>query len=195
MCRINIFRPRCPFNFLRSSLLSPYTKKLFMLVSLLVAVAENNVIGRDGGLPWHLSADLKRFKQLTMGHSMLMGRRTFDSLGRVLPGRTSIVISRQPQLKLPDGVLLAGSFEAACQITANEEEVFVIGGAELYAAALPRVDRIHLTRVHANVAGDTYFPPVDWNAWRCVAEERHAADEKNPFEFTFLTYERAFAAT
>lgn len=160
-----------------------------MRLSLLVAVAENNVIGRDGGLPWHLSADLKRFKQLTMGHPMLMGRRTFESLGRVLPGRTSIVISRQPQLSLPEGVLLAGSLDAALELVAAEEEVFIIGGAELYAAALPSADRIYLTRVHANIEGDTHFPAIDWSQWRCIAEEAHAADEKNAFNFTFLTYE------
>lgn len=160
-----------------------------MLLSLLVAVAENNVIGRDAGLPWHLSADLRRFKQLTMGHPIVMGRRTFESLGRVLPGRTSIVISRQPNLVLPAGVLLAGSLAAALELVAREEEVFVIGGAELYATALPSADRIYLTRVHANIEGDTYFPEVDWSKWHCIAEEAHAADEKNPIPFTFLTYE------
>jgi dihydrofolate reductase len=160
-----------------------------MLLSLLVAVAENNVIGRDGGLPWHLSADLKRFKQLTMGHPIVMGRRTFESLGRVLPGRTSIVVSRQPQLALPVGVLLAGSLATALELVAKEAEVFIIGGAELYATALPIADRIYLTRVHANIKGDTYFPPVDWSQWRCVAEEACAADEKNAYDFTFLTYD------
>jgi dihydrofolate reductase len=164
-----------------------------MLLSLLVAVAENNVIGRAGGLPWHLSADLKRFKQLTMGHPMLMGRRTFESLGRVLPGRTSIVVSRQAGLALPAGVLLANRLDAALALVAAEEEAFVIGGAELYATALPQAERLYLTRVHAQVEGDTYFPAVDWSQWHCVAEEAHTADEKNAFDFTFFTYERTGA--
>lgn len=161
-----------------------------MLLSLIVAVAENNVIGRDGGLPWHLSADLKRFKQITMGHPIVMGRRTFESLGRVLPGRTSIVVSRQPQLVLPEGVLLADSVAAALELVRREPEVFIIGGAELYATALPSVDRIYLTRVHVNIdEGDTYFPPVDWSQWQCVSEEACKADDKNAFDFTFLIYD------
>ena len=167
-----------------------------MLLALVVAVAENDVIGRDGDLPWRLSADLKRFRQLTMGHPIVMGRRTFESLGRVLPGRTSIVVSRQTELTLPAGAFHATSFEAAlelaavCEQTSSNPTAFVIGGAELYASALPKVQRIYLTRVHQSVAGDTYFPTVDWSQWQCVMQEPHPADEKNSLPFTFMIYER-----
>ena len=161
-----------------------------MKLSLIVAVSENNVIGREGGLPWHLSADLKRFKKLTMGHPILMGRKTFESLGRVLPGRTSIVISRQRNLELPADVVLAGSLDEALKFCRMELKAFIIGGAELYAAAIEHVDCIELTRVHASVDGDTFFPEIDWNQWECIADEPHEADEKNPFSYNFQTFVR-----
>ena len=166
-----------------------------MPLSLIVAVAENNVIGRDGDLPWHLSADLRRFKRLTMGHVMLMGRKTWESIGRPLPGRTSIVISRDADYQTgfdeaPVAVNLDDALVRARQVAADTAEVFVIGGARIYELILPRVDRLLLTRVHTEVQGDVFFPSVNWEAWRLVQEELHQADEQNDFSHTYQIYER-----
>ncbi len=155
-----------------------------MKLSLIVAMAENGVIGRDGALPWHLPADLRRFKTLTMGHSMVMGRKTFESIGRVLPGRRSIVVSRDPEWRA-EGAWTAPSLEAALALTATEAEVFVIGGAEIFRQALPRADRLYLTRVLAEVEGDVYFPELDASEWRLVSREEIAADEKNLYPTSF----------
>jgi dihydrofolate reductase len=164
-----------------------------MLVSIIAAVAENGVIGLDGKLPWHLSADLRRFKRLTMGHTLIMGRRTWESISRPLPGRRMIVVTRQanyrpeaPGIKVASGLEISLAFAAV----AGGEEVFVIGGAELYRHALSRSDRIYLTRVDADVTGDTYFPHVNWNEWQLVESEKHAADERNEFAYAFEIYER-----
>jgi len=162
-----------------------------MRVSILVAVAENGVIGRGGGLPWHLADDLRRFKRLTMGHTILMGRRTWESIGRSLPGRRMIVVSRQVGYRA-EGVEVVPSLADAWQLAeaAREEEAFIIGGAELYREALSRADRLYLTRVHARVDGDTVFPPYDPTEWRQVSSEQHAADAKNDYPFSFELYHR-----
>jgi dihydrofolate reductase len=162
-----------------------------MPLSLIVAMTRDGIIGRGGTLPWRLSADLKRFKSLTMGHHLLMGRKTFDSLPLVLPGRTSIVISRQETLSLPDGVKLATSLEQALLLATGDDSPFIIGGAEIYALSLPRIERMHVTWVEADVPGDTRFP--GWNSadWKMVAEARHTADAKNEYDYTFAMYERA----
>jgi len=166
-----------------------------MRLSLIAALDRRGVIGRGGDLPWHLSADLRRFKRLTMGHVIIMGRRTYESIGRPLPGRTSIVVTHRKEV--PDeGVRIAGSLERAVEIAreaGEREEVFVIGGAAIYEQALPRVDRLYVTRVHAEVEGDTYFPACDFSRWRLVESEDHAADEKNPLPYSFLVYERPAA--
>ena len=166
-----------------------------MKLALIVAVAENGVIGRQGDLPWRLSADLQRFKRATMGHTMLMGRKTWESIGRPLPGRRSIVVSRDPNYKTGhDEVPVAGDLDTALQLADRPgepaEQVFVIGGAKVYELTLPRADRLFLTRVHASVEGDVFFPPVDWDAWRAVEEDYHSADEKNEFAHTFQVFER-----
>jgi dihydrofolate reductase len=164
-----------------------------MRISIIVAVAENGVIGRDGKLPWHLSDDLRRFKKLTVGHTIIMGRRTWESIGRPLPGRRMIVISRQAGYRAgTDGVLTAVNIEAALQMAADggAGEAFVIGGAELYRAALPRAGRLYVTRVHAAVAGDTYFPLAEFRGWRRIESEHHEADAVNDFSFSFEVYER-----
>ena len=166
-----------------------------MKLSLIVAVAENNVIGREGDLPWRLSADLRRFKRTTMGHVMLMGRKTWESIGRPLPGRTSIVITRQEDYDTRfDEVAVAGSLSAAVELAAKAEsatdEVFVIGGAGIYQLALPQADRLLLTRVHAPVEGDVCFPPIDWQQWKLTGEERVEADEKNDFAHTYQVFQR-----
>jgi dihydrofolate reductase len=160
-----------------------------MRVSLIVAMARNGVIGRDGGLPWRLAADLQRFKKLTMGHHILMGRKTFESIGRLLPGRISVVITRQSNYQA-QGALVAGSLEAALASTAGDPEIFVIGGAEIYQQALASANRIYLTEVEAHVVGDTMFPDWDRDEWRLVERTQYAADERNEFAHTFSIWER-----
>jgi dihydrofolate reductase len=160
-----------------------------MSVSLIVAVAENGVIGREGQLPWHLSSDLKRFKRMTMGHALVMGRRTFESIGRPLPGRESFVLTRREDYQ-PEGVHVVRDFATALDRGAAWGEVFVIGGAEVFREALPLASRIYLTRVHAEVEGDVTFdaPPPD--EWKLVERSEHAADERNDFATSFEVYER-----
>lgn len=159
------------------------------IVSLVVAADEHGGIGRDGGLPWHLPEDLKRFKALTMGKPIVMGRRTWDSIGRPLPGRRSLVVSRQRGLAIP-GAEVVGSIEEALRIAGDVPEVCVIGGAELYRAALPLADVIHLTRVHAAVEADTFLPPLDPADWEQVGCERRPADERHAHAVSFVTLRR-----
>jgi len=160
-----------------------------MGVTLVVAAAENRVIGRDGGLPWRLPDDLKRFRALTVGHAILMGRRTWESIGRPLPGRRSHVVTRHP-VDAP-GVASHASLADALAAVADDPEPFVIGGEALYAAALPEADRIQRTLVHAEPEGDAFFPEVDWSAWKLVFREAHPADARHDHAFTFETWERA----
>jgi dihydrofolate reductase len=164
------------------------------MVSIIVAAAENNVIGRQGQLPWHLPADLQHFKKLTLGHPIVMGRRTFESIGRVLPGRTSIVVTGQPGWPAPDGVLLAHSLPEALALAAQQlggEEVCIIGGGEIYRAALPAVDVVYLTEVHTTVPdGDTFFPALTPTTWREETRERHTPDAKNDLAYSFVTLRR-----
>ncbi len=164
-----------------------------MKLSIIVAVAKNGVIGRDGGLPWRLSADLRRFKRLTMGHAILMGRKTWESIGRPLPGRTSIVISGQADYSPGhEEVLVASSVEQALEMAdgCGKDEAFVIGGAQIYSTTLPHADRLLITRVQAEVEGDVFFPEVAWDQWRLLEEEKNAADERNDFASNFQTYHR-----
>jgi dihydrofolate reductase len=159
-------------------------------LSLIVAMTRSGAIGRGGKLPWKLSADLKRFRALTMDHHLIMGRKTFDSLGRALPGRTTIVVTRQAAYPAPAEVLVAGSLDAAQRMAAGDAEPFVIGGGEIFRQALPRAERIYVTWVEADVAGDTYFPEWNESDWRLVRSEPHAADEKNEYDTTFCIYDR-----
>jgi dihydrofolate reductase len=161
-----------------------------MQLSLIVAMSKNRVIGRGGQLPWHLAADLRRFKQLTMGHHLIMGRKTWESIGRPLPGRTSVVISRQSTYQAP-GARVVPDLPSACQAAAGDDQAFIIGGGLLYQEALAIVDRIYLTRVHARVDGDTYFPEWREEDWRLVEQSpRQPADQKNDHDYSFLVYER-----
>ncbi len=160
-----------------------------MTLSLIVAVAENGVIGRRGDLPWKLSADLRRFRQLTMGRPIIMGRKTYDSIGRALPGRTMIVVTRQQGYPAADA-LLAASFDEALELAKHSNEVFVIGGADLFRLALPHADRIYQTMVHAQPEGDPFFPPWDEGEWRVLEQEDLPADEKNSAATTFRILER-----
>jgi dihydrofolate reductase len=162
-----------------------------MKVSLIVAAAENGVIGRNNGLPWQLSADLRRFKELTLGHSIIMGRKTFESIGRPLSGRHMIVITRQPNYQ-PSGAEAVRSLAEALSAAADsgDGEAFVIGGAEIFREAVARADRIHLTRVHAAVDGDAFFAMPESTDWRLTSSESHPADAKNEYPYTFEVYER-----
>ena len=160
-----------------------------MIVSLVVAVAENGVIGRAGGLPWHLPKDLQHFKQLTLDHTVIMGRKTFEEIKQPLANRRNVVISRDPAFH-PRGVTVLPSLGEALAMGATEDEVFVIGGGEIFRLALPRADRLYLTQVHAKVEGDTYFPPFDRATWALEEEEQHPADEKHAYAFSFRRYRR-----
>lgn len=160
-----------------------------MRLSILVAAAENNVIGRNNRLPWRLPEDLQRFKALSMGKPMIMGRRTFESIGRALPGRTSIVVSRQPGLEL-EGCIVVASIDAAVAAAQPAVEAVVIGGAEIYRQVLPRAQVVHVTRVHARIEGDTHFPDLQPEEWREVGKEHHPADDRHAYAFSFITLER-----
>jgi len=167
-----------------------------MKVSLVVAMARNRVIGRDNALPWRLPEDLRHFRALTLGKPVIMGRRTFESIGRPLPGRTNIVISRQPDPRLPEGVLLASSIPDAL-VLAREvcmrdgaAECMVIGGAEVYRQCLPFADRIHLTLLEQEVAGDTHFPEFASSEWRETAREAGVSAGDERLCFSFLTFDR-----
>lgn len=157
-----------------------------MSLCAIVAMASNRCIGRDNTLPWRLPADLKRFKQLTLGHTLVMGRKTYESIGRPLPGRTTLVVTRQRDWAA-EGIQVAHSLEEALE-RAPGSEVFIAGGAQLYAEAQPRVRRLYLTRIERDYAGDTFFPPWDLSGWRLSAEEPHPATATEP-PFTFLTYD------
>jgi dihydrofolate reductase len=158
-------------------------------VSVVVATDEHGGIGLEGRLPWHLPNDLKRFKALTMGRPIIMGRRTFDSIGRALPGRVNIVVSRQPGLRI-DGCLVVPSLEAALEAAGDADEACVIGGAEIYRLALPLAGTLHLTRVHATVGADTFFPVIDAAQWEEVSREDCPADERHAYPYSFVTLRR-----
>lgn len=159
-----------------------------MRLTAVVAASDNDVIGRDNALPWHLPADLAHFKRVTMGRPILMGRRTYESIGRPLPGRRNLVLSRSG-FSAP-GVETVRSLEEARALVAGEAELANIGGAEIFRLALPETDIVYLTRVHCTVEGDTFLPPLPPEQWREVAREERAADEKNAYAMTFLTLER-----
>lgn len=165
-----------------------------MKTSLIVAVTDNGVIGRDGVMPWHLPSDLGWFKETTWGHHLVMGRRTWETVGEPLPGRTTVVVSRH-RPELPAGVLPAGSLGEALELArrGGDDEAFVAGGAEIYRLALPRADRIYLTRIHTAIEGDTFFPDPDPAVWRLADSDRREADEKNRWPHTFEVYERRAA--
>jgi dihydrofolate reductase len=162
-----------------------------VIISLLVAMDEKRGIGKGGRLPWRLSSDLKRFKALTMGHHIVVGRKTFESIGRPLPGRRTIVVTRNPGLT-PEGCLIAGSVQEAIGIAkANgENEAFVIGGGDIYAQAIDVADRIYLTQIHTEVDADTFFPELDLDSWVEKESSYQPADEKNEHAFTFKLLER-----
>lgn len=163
-----------------------------MKLSIVVAMAANNVIGRDNELPWHLPADLQHFKQTTMGRPILMGRKTYESIGRPLPGRTNIVITRDGSYTA-EGCEVVTSIPAALEAAAGHDEVMVIGGAELYRQVLPEVETIYLTRIHESVEGDTRFPEISNTEWHQVERIDHEADDNNPHDYSFIRLDRVHA--
>ena len=160
-----------------------------MTVSLVVAAAKNRVIGRDGELPWHLPDDLRHFKRLTTGKPVVMGRRTFESIGRPLPDRHNIVMTRDPDYTARDCDVVT-SVRDALRLAGDGTEVMVIGGGQVYRDFLPRADRIYLTRVQAEIEGDTHFPEIDTNEWQLVSSEHHDADDKHAPAFEMMVFER-----
>ncbi|WEK20597.1 MAG: dihydrofolate reductase [Candidatus Pedobacter colombiensis] len=157
-----------------------------MIISIVVAIAENNAIGKDNQLLWYLPNDLKHFKQITSGHTVIMGRKTFDSIGKPLPNRRNIVVTRTAGLEIP-GAEVTNNIEAAIALCASEEEVFIVGGAEIYKSAMTITDRIYLTRVHESYEADAFFPEIDFNIWEETSVEKHLPDEKNRVAYTFST--------
>ena len=159
-------------------------------IALVVALADNHIIGSGGGLPWHLPDDLRHFRAITWGKPLLMGRRTFESIGRALPGRRNLVLTRASAAPPPE-VEYVRDLESALERTRDAAELCVIGGGQLYALALPRATRLYVTRVHAQIEGDVYFPAFDWSAWRELRRQEHPADERHAYAMSFVELERA----
>jgi len=159
------------------------------LISVIAAVSDNGVIGADGDLPWRLSADLRNFKAVTMGKPIVMGRKTWDSLGRPLPGRQNIIITRQSGFDA-DGCDVVPYPAKALTVADDSDEIMIIGGGQIYAMFLRRADRIYLTRVHTEIEGDAFFPELDEEQWQRVSAEHHEADDTNEYAFTFEVWDR-----
>ena len=162
-----------------------------MKISQIVAISENRAIGKDNDLIWRLPADLKHFKEVTMGHCMLMGRKNFESIGRPLPGRTTIIVTRDTNYKM-EGCHVVNSIESGIELakSLNEQELMVIGGGEIYNQTLSITQKLYLTEVHERFDADTFYPEIDDKDWKLVEEESFQKDEKNPFDYTFKTLER-----
>lgn len=160
------------------------------MISHIFAMDQNRVIGKDNRLPWHLPADLAYFKKVTMGHAIMMGRKTFESIGRPLPGRENVVVTRNRSFRA-EGCTVLHSLEEVRQFAANrDDEVFVIGGAELFQATLPVADRLYITKIEASFPGDTFYPAFDESKWQLVSYTKGIKDEKNPYDYAFMVYER-----
>jgi dihydrofolate reductase len=160
-----------------------------MTISLIVAVSQNGVIGKEGGLPWYLPAELARFKQITIGHPIIMGRKTHESIGRALPGRQNIVITRNQDFKA-EGCEVVSSLDEALKAAGQVDEVFVIGGASIYEIALPKADKVYLTKVATDIDGDKYFS-FNNSGWKLISSDKYSADDKNKFDFEFQEWVRA----
>ena len=159
------------------------------MITVLAAVAENNALGKENQLLWHLPDDFKRFKTLTSGHFIIMGRKTFESFPKPLPNRTHVIISRQANYQ-PEGCIVVNSLEQAIEACPKTEEVFIIGGGEIYRQSIAVADKLDLTKVHASFEADTLFPEIDLSQWQLVFEEHHPKDERHDYAFTFQTFAR-----
>ncbi|MAL99881.1 MAG: dihydrofolate reductase [Alteromonadaceae bacterium] len=167
-----------------------------MIKALMVAMSRNRVIGRSNKLPWYLPEDLKYFKRTTLGKPMIMGRKTFESIGRPLPGRANLVVTRDAAWQFPGVRVLHSLADAYRSAEAQAEidgvdEVMVIGGGEIFTEALPDADRLYLTEVHAEIEGDAFFPELDWDQWREISREDHGASDNNGYDYSFVVYDRA----
>ncbi|WP_077213688.1 dihydrofolate reductase [Bacillus dakarensis] len=161
------------------------------MISFMWAMDENRVIGKDNQLPWHLPEDLKFFKRTTMGHPIIMGRKTFESIGRPLPGRENIVITRNLEYQFHDCTVLNSTDELLSYCEEKpDEEYFVIGGAEIFKELLPNADRLYITQIHEKFPGDTFFPPLSLEGWELLSKEKGIKNEKNPYDYEFLIYQR-----
>ena len=161
------------------------------MITIIAAISKNNALGKDNDLIWHLPADLKRFKKVTSGHYILMGRNTFESIGKPLPNRTSVIITRNTDYN-KDGCLIANSIEQALKLSKKQETVFIIGGAQVYKQAIDRdlVDQLDITLVHEEFDADVFFPEIDPMIWKEVSRENFMADEKNKYDFSFISYQK-----
>ncbi len=162
-----------------------------MIISQIVAVSLNNVIGKDNGLPWHMPTDMAYFKNTSRGHHIVTGRRNYEAEGKALSGRINIVLTRNPDFQIGDGFVVH-QLDEAIEIArkAGEDELFIVGGAEIYKLAMPVTYRIYLTRIYTQIAGDTFYPELDMHVWKQVSIDRRKADEKNPYDYDFIVYER-----
>lgn len=161
------------------------------MLSIIVAVANNNVIGKDNKLIWHLPEDLKRFKKLTTGHNIIMGRKTFESLGRVLPNRKHIVLCNDANLKIDnENVEVLNDINLLDKYINSDEENFVIGGATIYKLLLPKADKLYLTKINENFEGDVYFPEIKQEEWKAISKEKGIRDDKNPYDYEYINYVR-----
>ncbi len=159
-------------------------------VTLIAAAGENNELGKDKDLVWHLPDDFKRFKKLTTGHTIIMGRKTFETFPQLLPNRKHVIITRKQDYN-PEGTIVVNSLEKALEKAKEDPQPFVIGGGEIYKLSMEKADCIELTRVHGTFEADTFFPEIDEEKWKLVASETHPKDERHNYAFTYLTYERA----
>lgn len=159
------------------------------MITIIAAAAENNALGKDNDLVWHLPDDFKRFKRLTSGHHIIMGRKTFESFPKLLPDRTHVIITRKDDYN-PEGTIVVNSLEEAVKVSKLDEQPFIIGGGEIYEMGMDTADRIELTRVHGEFDADTFFPEIDESEWKLVKEQFHEKDDRHDHSFTYLTYER-----
>lgn len=159
------------------------------MITLIAAVAENNALGKDNQLLWHLPDDFKRFKSVTTGHHIIMGRKTFESFPKPLPNRIHVIISRQKNYN-PEGCIVVDSLEKAIEVCPKDEETFIIGGGEIYKQSIKIADKLDITKVHHSFEADTFFPEIDWKEWKLTLSDFHPKDERHPFDFTFETYLR-----
>lgn len=158
------------------------------MLTLIAAASENNALGKDNDLVWHLPDDFKRFKALTSGHFIIMGRKTFESFPKPLPNRTHVIITRQKDYTVPEGCIVANSLKNAIELCPESEEIFIIGGGQIYKQSIEIADKIELTRVHTTVEADAFFPEIDEDIWEVIQSEYHPKDEKHEHDFTYLTF-------